>query len=783
MKKTQKTDAIRNIRRNRVSFFSIVIISMLAVTAYLGLSFSAEGLLRSADAAYEAERYADITLSSTALITETDMEAIRAAAGVAEAEGTVAIPSLVSGENEAENIMLRLVPERISIPRMAEGRMPEAADECAVEKTLAGKLGYRIGDRIRVTGRNAMADMCIREKEYTVTGIFTTAEHLTEMISFEPLVLVPRGAFNPAVIPEGRYSGVLIRAETEGMYRFGAERKEAVNQTARELEQMNGRWIVTALHQTSGYIATAEDADMLNTVSVTFSLLFVVIAALVIYSTIGRLIGYESRLIGAVKAMGLKNSEVLAKYMIFGVGGTLAGTVAGILAALAFEWIVLLFFGTVFIVRKWVLAFQLLPVLAVTAGAGLLSAAAVFLACRQLLKSTAVRLMSGEGSGGYRRRKGASGSGPLYLRLILRNMRTDRKRVLVSIISIAGSCMLLMIGFSLKYAISRAAEKQYGVIQQYGMEIAADSSGRPESAGRIGEILDGEGLPFAAVYMEETVYKAGDEMGMLFLICPDEPDRTPEYFHFTDPRTGKALEVPESGVLISRMFARKYRLDTGDRFLLYDSRMNPHEAAVAGVFENYIGNNAVCSRAYAEECLGEAKPCNTLLLRQDPPDPEALRSRLEEVDGFVSLSSSRKQETLFNGLSAMLNLVILLMGILAVMIACFILLNLVNTYVNQKQNELTIMRINGYTTGETIRYAAMECYGITALGILIGLAAGYGFSAFLIRLIEQLAMGFVCEPVWISFAASAAITAAISGTIHFLAFRKIRSLKLSDIQR
>ena len=95
---------------------------------------------------------------------------------------------------------------------------------------------------------------------------------------------------------------------------------------------------------------------------------------------------------------------------------------------------------------------------------------------------------------------------------------------------------------------------------------------RPESAGRIGEILDGEGLPFAAVYMEETVYKAGDEMGMLFLICPDEPDRTPEYFHFTDPRTGKAVEVPESGVLISRMFARKYRLDTGDRFLLYDSR-------------------------------------------------------------------------------------------------------------------------------------------------------------------------------------------------------------------
>ena len=72
---------------------------------------------------------------------------------------------------------------------------------------------------------------------------------------------------------------------------------------------------------------------MLNTMSVTFSMLFVVIAALVIYSTIGRLVEQDSRLVGASKAMGLKNSEVFAKYLIFGVGGTLIGVTAGILTA------------------------------------------------------------------------------------------------------------------------------------------------------------------------------------------------------------------------------------------------------------------------------------------------------------------------------------------------------------------------------------------------------------------------------------------------------------------
>ena len=66
---------------------------------------------------------------------------------------------------------------------------------------------------------------------------------------------------------------------------------------------------------------------------------------------------------------------------------------------------------------------------------------------------------------------------------------------------------------------------------------------------------------------------------------------------------------------------------------------------------------------------------------------------------------------------------------------------------------------------------------------LLGLAGGQVFSNFLFGQIDQLAICFVTEPVWISFAASAAITAAISGVIHFFAFRKIRDLKLSDIQK
>lgn len=784
MKKTQTIEAMRNIRRNRVSFLSIVIISMLAVVAYLGLSFSAEGFKKSVDATYRAERFADIEISAFAPFAPKDLEAVAGAEGILDAEGAVQIPSRVINGKDTRDIVLRTVTERIGLPHLLEGRMPEKDGECAVEKKLAKELGCETGDTVSLTGRSIMTDALIRGKTYTITGVFVYAEHPTEMISYEPLMLVTRGAFNSMLLPQGKYTRLLVRMESKEAYRFSDAWINAADHAKQQLEKLNSQWIVTALHSTAGYVSTRENAGLLTTVSVTFSMLFVLIAALVIYSTISRLVTNESRLVGAAKAMGLKNSEIFAKYLLFGMGGAMLGAAIGILMAyFAFERVVLYFFGVVFTLGEWTYAFLAVPSLIVMAGAAALGFAAVFLACSRLLRSTAVSLMSGQNAV-RRARKGASSSqGALYIKLMLRNMRTDWRRVCVSVVSIAGCCMLLFIGFSLKYAISRVPEKQYGEIQRFDMEIALSPSAEREDVDGIRAVLNEENVENLLVFTDAVLYRSGDEPGLLTLICPDDAQDFRDFYHLRDIRDGSLLSVPSSGALVSRTFAAKYHLSAGDHFQVLDPGMQSHDMEVAGMFENYIGINVVCSRPYAEACLGESAAGNALLLRLSGRDAAGLQQRLSGMPGFVALSSAQKQQALFDGMSAMLNLVILLLGALAVMIACFILLNLVSTYVNQKKNELTIMRINGYTTGETIRYASMECYGITALGILLGLAAGHAFSVFLIHLIEQLSMGFVKEPMWISFAASALITAVISAAVHFFAFRKIRGLKLSDMQR
>ena len=86
MTKTELLDARRNIRKEFVAFISIVMIGLLAALAYLGIAYSAAALKQDALLFFNAQRLWDIEIASTMLMTEEDLEAIRAIPDVAEAE-------------------------------------------------------------------------------------------------------------------------------------------------------------------------------------------------------------------------------------------------------------------------------------------------------------------------------------------------------------------------------------------------------------------------------------------------------------------------------------------------------------------------------------------------------------------------------------------------------------------------------------------------------------------------------------------------------------------------
>ena len=118
---------------------------------------------------------------------------------------------------------------------------------------------------------------------------------------------------------------------------------------------------------------------------------------------------------------------------------------------------------------------------------------------------------------------------------------------------------------------------------------------------------------------------------------------------------------------------------------------------------------------------------------------------------------------------------------IAGMMACFIVANFTMTFIQRKTGELTVMRINGFTSGECVRYLAADLVLTTVLGTLVGLAVGYVMGARILGVTETPYIQMIREPRLETYLFSTLITFGFSLITNSFALRRIRRLKLTDV--
>ena len=184
------------------------------------------------------------------------------------------------------------------------------------------------------------------------------------------------------------------------------------------------------------------------------------------------------------------------------------------------------------------------PTLIVALGGVLLSVLAVRFACTNLLRLPAIRLMQGSANLSKLQKASGKGTGGLYRRLILLNMRTDSKRVLVTIVSVAGCCILLVVGFYIKFGISSVNDVQFGpeAITRYDAELYYDASEAPDAEEALAKLLKEHKLPAIGVRKEDVVFRPDAAMTAGTLLCA-EPDELGDFYALRDAESGAPLAL------------------------------------------------------------------------------------------------------------------------------------------------------------------------------------------------------------------------------------------------
>ena len=128
-----------------------------------------------------------------------------------------------------------------------------------------------------------------------------------------------------------------------------------------------------------------------------------------------------------------------------------------------------------------------------------------------------------------------------------------------------------------------------------------------------------------------------------------------------------------------------------------------------------------------------------------------------------------------------LNTVIIVCLIMSVVMAVLVLLNQAVLQISRKARELTVMRINGYTLGETKSFVGKDNVLLTVIGLLQGCAIGIGLAYVVIRVVEIGVLHYLRFPSWTACAVSCVTGAVLSLAVNLIALRRIDHLNLTNV--
>ena len=1024
MQKTQILDAIRNIRKKIVSFLSICLIVALGVGGYLTTDYIYNSMVRQASDFYKAQNFSDFRLMSSLGFSQDEIDELKSVQGVSDAEGVQIMTASLNNGSQAREVDVITMTEKVSVPKLLEGSLPQKPDECLVAKNLSEVMKIEIGDHFQLSLNTDGVDPdVLTVKEFTVTGIMYHPEYIRTTQEYP--VAVQAAAFDSEALGDS-FLNVLVKANKEldryilsssytdkaapvradleeatadmqeeqtqrvrdlanqkideeweqaeaelaaaekeindkeaelenalskakaeisngqnqlnaaasqlksaeqqveygaamlekakaelpaaeaaansmspeelaayfrtgGSYvsKYGkalspyvkqsdmasvtdycakqaeagntaeaisysktyvnnlisvaetqinnirqqikngwaeynnglkqiqqaeaemaskeaegrdqikqareelssktAEAKKKVEDARKEAAELESRIVILDRLANGPYLDIYSTINSIKAVGPAFGLLFLIVGAMVTFSTLVIIIDEQKKLVGTTKAFGFHSNEILGKYMIFGLAAALIGVLAGVFLGILLSRVGLhAILGTnLYIFGPPPTKVSLLPTLLISIGAIILVIIVTFASCTDLLKSPASLLMQGDTVKSKKRRENAGqakkGRGSLMSRLILMNMRKERARVIVFIAIIAGSCILIGTGFTLKFAIDEMPGRQINDVNAYDLRVDIGNSVSDEDRAAIeAELNEHEDVSFVKAAYESHLYRIDNREEALMVLALD-PDDIDSVYKLTNPDTGKKIAVPDDGILIQRRMHEYHKIDKGETMKIYDNDIVLHNADVKEIVQNYFGRTIITSRTGYEKIFGDAPGDNTLYINLGSADGDELIKELSALSDDLSYEYSDEFVDKFESLSQMINIVVIMLTGIAILMSFLILLNLTNIFVSRRKKEIIIMRVNGFRHKEALKYLTHETIFNTVIGLVLGVIIGALSGGFMVSLVESQDIQFARNINPLSWVFATAIEAVFAFVVSWLAFRKVKHFNLKEI--
>ena len=562
------------------------------------------------------------------------------------------------------------------------------------------------------------------------------------------------------------------------------EAEKKLEEARAEVDKADCKWLALDRKSNAGYIDIKSQIETLHRTGTLFGIMFLLITAMVCLSTLIIIIDEQKTLIGTVKAFGFHKGEVLGKYLIFGVTAAIVGDIMAFIVGTGLSEIVLKIYN-----GQNMYPFENLHTVIKPGASVLISLAmvvicalATVIACSDILKSPASMLMNGNtlssNKAANKRKKESTQKGSLYSKLIVRNIKDDKARVIVSTVIVAACCMLMGLGITVKLAFGSTLDKQSYEINNYDLKMDFAASVSDEDKAAIDKLIADSGAEYIETMYENRIYRGIDGVDALNLLCA-KPEEIKDYIGIS--LDGEPMGLPADGILLPLKFGERYSFRRGDNITIFDNDVVGHDVKISDFYNSYFGRLSIITPEAYRTYFGEAPVFNSRYVHLNGADSEALRKAILKINSRVTFDTPTSFRQGVEANAKLFSIVTLVTTGIAILISFMILTNLANIFLNRKKTELSVMRVNGFSVKQAKGYLARETVITSFIGLFAGVLIGSLFSSRAIQMIEPINMQLDRSYQWMAWVIAAALEGIFALIIYTSTFRKVKNLDLRDI--
>jgi len=555
--------------------------------------------------------------------------------------------------------------------------------------------------------------------------------------------------------------------------------------------------------QSEGAATYQADTERMDHIAAVFPAMFFLVAALVALTTMARMVEDDRQKIGTHKALGYGRACIAAMYLAYALLAAGAGAVLGIaVLSQALPLIVTGAYGIIYAVPSLGLPLPVSSGIALSSG-GLgvgVTLAATWIAVASTLRETPAALMLPRAPKAGRRIL-LERVGPLWRRLsfswkvTFRNLFRYKRRLLMTVVGIAGCSALLLVGFGLHDSIWDIIDRQFGPIIRYDTTVGMDADAAEKDVDAVAARLRDAGARRVERVERRTMLTRGKggsasatEKTRVSVMVPRSAAGLSRCVGMRDRETGEAVAFGDDSVLVTEKLASLYGIRAGQRIVLFgqddagNAKGGGVELTVDGIVENYVGNVVYVGRS-AWRRVEEGDPSFSTVLadvRGGTSAQKRLADELHDMDGVATVAFSSETIETYRHMLSVVNMVVVVLIVSAGALAFIVLYNLTNINVSERVREIASLKVLGFTRREVHAYVFREIVLLSLLGDAAGMALGTWLEGFVITTAEVDYVMFGREIHPLSFVLAFALTMAFTLAILLLMRRRLDAVDMVE---